>query len=64
MTQDLANSHESRANAELCEDFDILFLLYQHKDSSQLSLQLLCDGGFTSHNSSTLAEPRQAAVLP
>lgn len=38
MTQDLANSRESRANAEVCEDFDMLFLLYQHKDSSQLSL--------------------------
>lgn len=64
MTQDLVNAHESRANAEVCEDFDMLFLLYQHKDSSQLSLQLLCDGGFTSHNSSPLAEPCQAAVLP
>lgn len=38
MTEDLANSHEYRTNAEVCEDFDMLFLLYQHKDSSQLSL--------------------------
>lgn len=38
MTQDLANSHETRTNAEVSEDSDMLFLLYQHKDSSQLSL--------------------------
>jgi len=38
MTHDLANSHEFRTNAEVWEDFDMLFLLYQRKDSAQLSL--------------------------
>lgn len=39
MTHNLANSRELKTNAEVWEDFDMLFLLYQHKDSSQLSLR-------------------------
>lgn len=38
VTHDFTNSHEFKTNAEVWEDFDMLFLLHQHKDSSQLSL--------------------------
>lgn len=64
MTQDLANSHETRTNAEVCEDFDNAVLVIPTQRFIPAFTALLCDGGFTSHICSTLAEPCQAAVLP
>lgn len=38
MIHNLADSNELRTNAEAGEDFNMLFLLYQHKESTWLSL--------------------------